>query len=109
MLIKRAGRFTWSDVTDPRCLLSRRALLAGAAAVALAPGQGRAATPRGAPLGAARNAALSLAEPPTKDSLTEGLNALIAADHPIADSWISEAEHSGQDSAIVLFSSIGIP
>ena len=29
MLIKRAGRFTWSDVTDPRCLLSRRALLAG--------------------------------------------------------------------------------
>ena len=66
MLIKRAGRFTWSDVTDPRCLLSRRALLAGAAAVALAPGQGRAATPRGAPLGAARNAALSLAEPPTK-------------------------------------------
>lgn len=33
-----------------------------------------------------------LAEPPTKESLTEGLNALIAADHPISDSWISEAE-----------------
>jgi misacylated tRNA(Ala) deacylase len=33
-----------------------------------------------------------LAEPPTKESLTEGLNALIAADHPISDTWISEAE-----------------
>lgn len=33
-----------------------------------------------------------LAEPPTKESLTERLNALIAADHPVSDSWISEAE-----------------
>jgi misacylated tRNA(Ala) deacylase len=33
-----------------------------------------------------------LAEPPTKESLTEGLNALIAADHAISDTWISEAE-----------------
>ncbi|MBS7812705.1 alanyl-tRNA editing protein [Roseococcus pinisoli] len=33
-----------------------------------------------------------LAEPPTKESLTEALNALVAADHPISDTWISEAE-----------------
>jgi misacylated tRNA(Ala) deacylase len=33
-----------------------------------------------------------LAEPPTKESLTEKLNALIAADHTVSDSWISEAE-----------------
>lgn len=33
-----------------------------------------------------------LAEPPAKETLTEGLNALIAADHPISDTWISEEE-----------------
>jgi misacylated tRNA(Ala) deacylase len=33
-----------------------------------------------------------LAEPPTKEWLTERLNALIAADHPITDSSISEEE-----------------
>lgn len=33
-----------------------------------------------------------LAEPPTKEWLTEKLNALIAADHAVSDSWISEAE-----------------
>lgn len=33
-----------------------------------------------------------LPEPPTKEALTEGLNALIAADHPVAETWISEAE-----------------
>jgi len=33
-----------------------------------------------------------LAEPPTKESLTEKLNALIAADHAISESWITEAE-----------------
>ena len=33
-----------------------------------------------------------LAAPPTKESLTEGLNALIAADHPVGERWISEAE-----------------
>ncbi|WP_424812399.1 alanyl-tRNA editing protein [Roseococcus sp. YIM B11640] len=33
-----------------------------------------------------------LAEPPSKESLTEALNALIAADHPISESWITEAE-----------------
>lgn len=33
-----------------------------------------------------------LPEPPTKESLTEGLNALIAADHPVSERWISEEE-----------------
>ncbi|WP_254453541.1 alanyl-tRNA editing protein [Siccirubricoccus sp. G192] len=33
-----------------------------------------------------------LAEPPTKDWLTERLNALIAADHPVGEQWITEAE-----------------
>jgi misacylated tRNA(Ala) deacylase len=33
-----------------------------------------------------------LAEPPTRESLTERLNALIAADHPVTEEWITEAE-----------------
>jgi misacylated tRNA(Ala) deacylase len=33
-----------------------------------------------------------LAEPPAKEWLTEQLNALIAANHPITERWISEAE-----------------
>lgn len=33
-----------------------------------------------------------LAEPPTKEALTEGLNALVAADHPITTQWISADE-----------------
>ena len=33
-----------------------------------------------------------LSEPPSKESLTEGLNALIAANHPVTQAWISEAE-----------------
>ena len=33
-----------------------------------------------------------LAEPPTKESLTERLNALIAENHTISESWITEAE-----------------
>ena len=33
-----------------------------------------------------------LAAPPTKEALTEGLDALIAADHAIGERWISEAE-----------------
>jgi len=33
-----------------------------------------------------------LASPPTKESLTEALNALIAADHLVGERWISEAE-----------------
>ncbi len=33
-----------------------------------------------------------LAAPPTKEALTEGLNALVSADHPVSESWISDAE-----------------
>ncbi|MBY0335362.1 MAG: alanyl-tRNA editing protein [Acetobacteraceae bacterium] len=33
-----------------------------------------------------------LPEPPTREWLAEGLAALIAADHPVTESWISEAE-----------------
>jgi misacylated tRNA(Ala) deacylase len=33
-----------------------------------------------------------LADPPTKEWLTERLNALVAADHPVGERWISEAE-----------------
>ncbi|WP_198374404.1 alanyl-tRNA editing protein [Neoroseomonas rubea] len=33
-----------------------------------------------------------LPDPPTKDALTEGLNALIAANHPVTERWISEEE-----------------
>ena len=33
-----------------------------------------------------------LAEPPAKEWLTERLNALIAADHPVGERWITEAE-----------------
>lgn len=33
-----------------------------------------------------------LAEPPSRESLTERLNALIAADYPISETWITEAE-----------------
>ncbi|MBR0678945.1 alanyl-tRNA editing protein [Roseomonas eburnea] len=33
-----------------------------------------------------------LPEPPTKESLTERLNALVAANHPVSERWISEEE-----------------
>jgi misacylated tRNA(Ala) deacylase len=33
-----------------------------------------------------------LADPPAKEWLTERLNALVAADHPVGERWISEAE-----------------
>ena len=33
-----------------------------------------------------------LQDPPTKEALTEGLNALIAANHAVSERWISEAE-----------------
>ena len=72
MLIRRAPRFTSSEITDPRLYLSRRELISGAAAaLVLAPVFGGAATPALQPLSATRNAALSSTEPPTKvDSAT---------------------------------------
>src|SRR2546422_11060492 len=67
MLIRRAPRFTASEITDPTLYLSRRELISGAAAaLVLAPGLGSAATPALQPLAAPRNAAFSLSEPPTK-------------------------------------------
>jgi misacylated tRNA(Ala) deacylase len=33
-----------------------------------------------------------LPEPPTKEALTEGLRALVAANHPVTTSWVDEAE-----------------
>src|SRR5207247_6237384 len=66
MLIRRAPRFAASEITDPKLYLSRRELMAGAAALVLMPAPGGAATPKGQALTAARNAAFSLTEPPTK-------------------------------------------
>jgi sulfoxide reductase catalytic subunit YedY len=67
MLIRRAPRFTSSDVTDERLYWSRREWIAGAtAALALLPSEGTAVVPPGPPLQAARNEELSLREPPTK-------------------------------------------
>ncbi|PYM98556.1 MAG: protein-methionine-sulfoxide reductase catalytic subunit MsrP [Candidatus Rokuibacteriota bacterium] len=66
MLIRRAPRFTASEITDPKLYLSRRELMAGAAALALVPGGGEAAAPKGEPLAAKRNPAFSLSEAATK-------------------------------------------
>jgi misacylated tRNA(Ala) deacylase len=41
-----------------------------------------------------------LAEPPTKESLTEKLNALVAANHAISESWITEAELDANPSLV---------
>ena len=70
MLIRRAERFTYSEITPYPTYLDRRSfirggLIAGAAALALTPKGARAATPKGQPLAAQRNVPLSLGEPPT--------------------------------------------
>src|SRR5438874_6571275 len=66
MLSRRAPRFTSNEITDAKVYLSRREWMLGAAALTLLPGESEAAPPQGQPLGATRNAALSLQEPPTK-------------------------------------------
>jgi sulfoxide reductase catalytic subunit YedY len=67
MLIRRAPRFAASEITDPTLYLSRRELIAGAAAaLALSPGPGVAAAPALATLAATRNPAFSLSEAQTK-------------------------------------------
>ena len=69
MLIRRAGRFTSSEITDETLYLSRRAFIAGGCAVALGVGgdAGAASAPPLPPaLPAARNEALSLKEAATK-------------------------------------------
>jgi sulfoxide reductase catalytic subunit YedY len=67
MLIRRAPDIKASEITDPKLYLNRRAFLAGAAALALAPPpRAAAAPPSGQPLKATRNAAFSV-----DDSLTK--------------------------------------
>jgi methionine sulfoxide reductase catalytic subunit len=67
MLIRRAPRFTESQITDPTLYLSRRELMSGAAAaLVLSPGLASAAAPALAPLAATRNAAFSVTDTPTK-------------------------------------------
>jgi sulfoxide reductase catalytic subunit YedY len=66
MLIKQGERFRYSDITPRALYLSRRELMAGAAALALAPRAASAATtPSGQALAATRNAAVSSADAPT--------------------------------------------
>jgi sulfoxide reductase catalytic subunit YedY len=66
MLISRAPDIKSSEITPLGVYLNRRSFLAGAAALALAPGWAAAAAPAGQRLEARRNAALSADEPPTK-------------------------------------------
>jgi methionine sulfoxide reductase catalytic subunit len=67
MLIRRAPRFTAGEVTDPKLYLSRRELMAGAAAaLVMAPALSAAAPPALQALPATRNAAVSLNDTPTK-------------------------------------------
>jgi sulfoxide reductase catalytic subunit YedY len=77
MLIKRADRFTYSEVTPQGLYIDRRrfitaGLVGGAAALALMPRDARAAAPSGQPLAAQKNAAMSLTETqtPFKDATT---------------------------------------
>ena len=86
MLIRRAERFRYSDVTPYSLYLNRRSfmglglrggLIAGAAALGLSPLDARAATPKGQALAAQKNAALSppppsRAPPPTTTSTSSG-------------------------------------
>jgi misacylated tRNA(Ala) deacylase len=41
-----------------------------------------------------------LPDPPAKEVLTERLNALIAADHPLAERWITDAELEANPSLV---------
>jgi sulfoxide reductase catalytic subunit YedY len=67
MLIRRAPRFTASEITDPKLYLSRRELIsAAAAALVMAPALSAAAPPALQALSATRNAALSVNDTPTK-------------------------------------------
>jgi sulfoxide reductase catalytic subunit YedY len=68
MLIRRAERFTSSEITDERLYLRRRDFIASGFAAALLAGceSEAAPAPMPAPLAATRNEALSLKEPPTK-------------------------------------------
>ncbi|MEX2222927.1 MAG: protein-methionine-sulfoxide reductase catalytic subunit MsrP [Candidatus Rokuibacteriota bacterium] len=68
MLIKRGGDIKSGEITDRALYLNRRAFMAGAVALALAPGAARAAAPpaAGPPLPATRNKAFDLPDALTK-------------------------------------------
>jgi methionine sulfoxide reductase catalytic subunit len=67
MLIKRGGEIKGGEITDRALYLNRRAFMAGAAALALAPSVAAAAPPAaGQPLAAARNKAFDLPDALTK-------------------------------------------
>ena len=68
MLIKPGGDIKSGEITDQALYLSRRALMTGAAALALTPGVARAAAPPAAPqpLAAARNKAFDIPDALTK-------------------------------------------
>ena len=72
MLIRRAPDVKSSEITDPTLYMNRRAFMAGAAALALAPsGPAAAAPPSGPPLKATRNEAFVVPDAPTKlESIT---------------------------------------
>jgi sulfoxide reductase catalytic subunit YedY len=66
----RPPRFKWSDITDRKLYVDRRAFMLAAAAAAVAGGESAeaapAAPPAGPPLKATRNPAFALADTPTK-------------------------------------------
>ncbi len=66
MLSRRGPHFTSNDITDRTVYLNRREWMAGAAALALMPGESEASAPQGPALKATRNEAQSLQETPTK-------------------------------------------
>jgi sulfoxide reductase catalytic subunit YedY len=66
MLSRRGQHFTSNDITDRTVYLNRREWMAGAAALALMPGESEASAPQGPALKATRNEAQSLQETPTK-------------------------------------------
>ncbi|HTX52002.1 MAG TPA: protein-methionine-sulfoxide reductase catalytic subunit MsrP [Candidatus Baltobacteraceae bacterium] len=67
MVIKRASKFKASEITDRKVYLNRRAFMAGATALLLAPSAARAdSTPQGESLKATRNPKYSLEEKQTK-------------------------------------------
>ena len=74
MLSRRGQHFTSNDITDRTVYLNRREWMAGAAALALMPGESAASAPQGPALKATRNEAQSLQETPTKFEATTTYN-----------------------------------
>ena len=74
MLSRRGQHFTSNAITDRTVYLNRREWMAGAAALALMPGESEASAPQGPALKATRNEAQSLQETPTKFEATTTYN-----------------------------------